>query len=216
MKKFILFFALSMVMSVTVRAQLCDFTDLFHYGQTDSPRTVFLCEGNSSKHTVWMNNVVDYFRFDSNGNLISRNEEKYTHIVREDNKYFAGNLKELVRGNLRIHDSEDFAGNLTELVRGNLRIQVFNFSIYTYSKGRYKIIVAYDDAKTGEEKWLDEYQLNKQFFPIKRIRKYPSGEKSVRTYKYIDYTDNGVWYIRKVKDSDRLGKSSWYECLKTM
>lgn len=196
MKKFMLFFALSMVMSVTVRAQLCDFTDLFHYGQTDSPRTVFLCEGNSSKHTVWMNNVVDYFRFDSNGNLISRNEEKYTHIVRDD--------------------SEDFAGNLTELVRGNLRIQVFNFSIYTYSKGRYKIIVAYDDAKTGEEKWLDEYQLNKQFFPIKRIRKYPSGEKSVRTYKYIDYTDNGVWYIRKVKDSDRLGKSSWYECLKIM
>lgn len=196
MKKFMLFFALSMVMSVTVRAQLCDFTDLFHYGQTDSPRAVFLCEGNSSKHTVWMNNVVDYFRFDSNGNLVSRNEEKYTHIVRDD--------------------SEDFAGNLTELVRGNLRIQVFNFSIYTYSKGRYKIIVAYDDAKTGEEKWLDEYQLNKQFFPIKRIRKYPSGEKSVRTYKYIDYTDNGVWYIRKVKDSDRLGKSSWYECLKTM
>lgn len=196
MKKFILFFALSMVMSVTVRAQLCDFTDLFHYGQTDSPRTVFLCEGNSSKHTVWMNNVVAYFRFDSNGNLVSRNEEKYTHIVRDD--------------------SEDFAGNLTELVRGNLRIQVFNFSIYTYSKGRYKIIVAYDDAKTGEEKWLDEYQLNKQFFPIKRIRKYPSGEKSVRTYKYIDYTDNGVWYIRKVKDSDRLGKSSWYECLKIM
>ncbi|WP_455999045.1 hypothetical protein [Phocaeicola barnesiae] len=195
MKKFMLFFALSMVMSVTVRAQLCDFTDLFHYGQTDSPRTVFLCEGDS-KHTVWMNNVVDYFRFDSNGNLVSRNEEKYTHIVRDD--------------------SEDFAGNLTELVRGNLRIQVFNFSIYTYSKGRYKIIVAYDDAKTGEEKWLDEYQLNKQFFPIKRIRKYPSGEKSVRTYKYIDYTDNGVWYIRKVKDSDRLGKSSWYECLKTM
>lgn len=196
MKKFILFFALSMVMSVTVRAQLCDFTDLFHYGQTDSPRTVFLCEGNSSKHTVWMNNVVAYFRFDSNGNLVSRNEEKYTHIVRDD--------------------SEDFAGNLTELVRGNLRIQVFNFSIYTYSKGRYKIIVAYDDAKTGEEKWLDEYQLNKQFFPIKRTRKYPSGEKSVRTYKYIDYTDNGIWYIRKVKDSDRLGKSSWYECLKTM
>lgn len=196
MKKFILFFALSMVMSVTVRAQLCDFTDLFHYGQTDSPRTVFLCEGNSSKHTVWMNNVVAYFRFDSNGNLVSRNEEKYTHIVRDD--------------------SEDFAGNLTELVRGNLRIQVFNFSIYTYSKGCYKIIVAYDDAKTGEEKWLDEYQLNKQFFPIKRTRKYPSGEKSVRTYKYIDYTDNGVWYIRKVKDSDRLGKSSWYECLKTM
>ena len=195
MKKFMLFFALSMVMSVTVRAQLCDFTDLFHYGQTDSPRTVFLCEGDS-KHTVWMNNVVDYFRFDSNGNLVSRNEEKYTHIVRDD--------------------SEDFAGNLTELVRGNLRIQVFNFSIYTYSKGRYKIIVAYDDAKTGEEKWLDEYQLNKQFFPIKRIRKYPSGEKSVRTYKYIDYTDNGVWYIRKVKDSDRLGKSPWYECLKTM
>lgn len=195
MKKFILFFALSMVMSVTVRAQLCDFTDLFHYGQTDSPRTVFLCEGDS-KHTVWMNNVVDYFQFDSNGNLVSRNEEKYTHIVRDD--------------------SEDFAGNLTELVRGNLRIQVFNFSIYTYSKGCYKIIVAYDDAKTGEEKWLDEYQLNKQFFPIKRIRKYPSGEKSVRTYKYIDYTDNGVWYIRKVKDSDRLGKSSWYECLKTM
>lgn len=195
MKKFMLFFALSMVMSVTVRAQLCDFTDLFHYGQTDSPRTVFLCEGDS-KHTVWMNNMVDYFRFDSNGNLVSRNEEKYTHIVRDD--------------------SEDFAGNLTELVRGNLRIQVFNFSIYTYSKGRYKIIVAYDDAKTGEEKWLDEYQLNKQFFPIKRIRKYPSGEKSVRTYKYIDYTDNGVWYIRKVKDSDRLGKSSWYECLKTM
>lgn len=195
MKKFMLFFALSMVMSVTVRAQLCDFTDLFHYGQTDSPRTVFLCEGDS-KHTVWMNNVVDYFRFDSNGNLVSRNEEKYTHIVRDD--------------------SEDFAGNLTELVRGNLRIQVFNFSIYTYSKGRYKIIVAYDDAKTGEEKWLDEYQLNKQFFPIKRIRKYPSGEKSVRTYKYIDYTDNGVWYIRKVKDSDRLGKSSWYECLKIM
>lgn len=195
MKKFMLFFALSMVMSVTIRAQLCDFTDLFHYGQTDSPRTVFLCEGDS-KHTVWMNNVVDYFRFDSNGNLVSRNEEKYTHIVRDD--------------------SEDFAGNLTELVRGNLRIQVFNFSIYTYSKGRYKIIVAYDDAKTGEEKWLDEYQLNKQFFPIKRIRKYPSGEKSVRTYKYIDYTDNGVWYIRKVKDSDRLGKSSWYECLKTM
>lgn len=195
MKKFMLFFALSMVMSVTVRAQLCDFTDLFHYGQTDSPRTVFLCEGDS-KHTVWMNNVVDYFQFDSNGNLVSRNEEKYTHIVRDD--------------------SEDFAGNLTELVRGNLRIQVFNFSIYTYSKGCYKIIVAYDDAKTGEEKWLDEYQLNKQFFPIKRIRKYPSGEKSVRTYKYIDYTDNGVWYIRKVKDSDRLGKSSWYECLKTM
>lgn len=195
MKKFMLFFALSMVMSVTIRAQLCDFTDLFHYGQTDSPRTVFLCEGDS-KHTVWMNNVVDYFRFDSNGNLVSHNEEKYTHIVRDD--------------------SEDFAGNLTELVRGNLRIQVFNFSIYTYSKGRYKIIVAYDDAKTGEEKWLDEYQLNKQFFPIKRIRKYPSGEKSVRTYKYIDYTDNGVWYIRKVKDSDRLGKSSWYECLKTM
>lgn len=195
MKKFMLFFALSMVMSVTVRAQLCDFTDLFHYGQTDSPRTVFLCEGDS-KHTVWMNNVVDYFQFDSNGNLVSRNEEKYTHIVRDD--------------------SEDFAGNLTELVRGNLRIQVFNFSIYTYSKGRYKIIVAYDDAKTGEEKWLDEYQLNKQFFPIKRIRKYPSGEKSVRTYKYIDYTDNGIWYIRKVKDSDRLGKSSWYECLKTM
>lgn len=195
MKKFMLFFALSMVMSVTVRAQLCDFTDLFHYGQTDSPRTVFLCEGDS-KHTVWMNNVVDYFQFDSNGNLVSRNEEKYTHIVRDD--------------------SEDFAGNLTELVRGNLRIQVFNFSIYTYSKGRYKIIVAYDDAKTGEEKWLDEYQLNKQFFPIKRIRKYPSGEKSVRTYKYIDYTDNGVWYIRKVKDSDRLGKSSWYECLKIM
>ena len=192
---FILFFALSMVMSVTVRAQLCDFTDLFHYGQTDSPRTVFLCEGDS-KHTVWMNNVVDYFQFDSNGNLVSRNEEKYTHIVRDD--------------------SEDFAGNLTELVRGNLRIQVFNFSIYTYSKGCYKIIVAYDDAKTGEEKWLDEYQLNKQFFPIKRTRKYPSGEKSVRTYKYIDYTDNGVWYIRKVKDSDRLGKSSWYECLKTM
>lgn len=195
MKKFMLFFALSMVMSVTVRAQLCDFTDLFHYGQTDSPRTVFLCEGDS-KHTVWMNNVVDYFQFDSNGNLVLRNEEKYTHIVRDD--------------------SEDFAGNLTELVRGNLRIQVFNFSIYTYSKGRYKIIVAYDDAKTGEEKWLDEYQLNKQFFPIKRIRKYPSGEKSVRTYKYIDYTDNGVWYIRKVKDSDRLSKSSWYECLKTM
>lgn len=195
MKKFMLFFALSMVMSVTVRAQLCDFTDLFHYGQTDSPRTVFLCEGDS-KHTVWMNNVVDYFRFDSNGNLVSRNEEKYTHIVRDD--------------------SEDFAGNLTELVRGNLRIQVFNFSIYTYSKGCYKIIVAYDDAKTGEEKWLDEYQLNKQFFPIKRIRKYPSGEKSVRTYKYIDYTDNGIWYIRKVKDSDRLGKSSWYECLKIM
>mgnify|MGYP000801770081 FL=1 len=195
MKKFMLFFALSMVMSVTVRAQLCDFTDLFHYGQSDSPRTVFLCEGDS-KHTVWMNNVVDYFQFDSNGNLVSRNEEKYTHIVRDD--------------------SEDFAGNLTELVRGNLRIQVFNFSIYTYSKGCYKIIVAYDDAKTGEEKWLDEYQLNKQFFPIKRIRKYPSGEKSVRTYKYIDYTDNGVWYIRKVKDSDRLGKSSWYECLKTM
>lgn len=195
MKKFMLFFALSMVMSVTVRAQLCDFTDLFHYGQTDSPRTVFLCEGDS-KHTVWMNNVVDYFQFDSNGNLVSRNEEKYTHIVRDD--------------------SEDFAGNLTELVRGNLRIQVFNFSIYTYSKGCYKIIVAYDDAKTREEKWLDEYQLNKQFFPIKRIRKYPSGEKSVRTYKYIDYTDNGVWYIRKVKDSDRLGKSSWYECLKTM
>lgn len=195
MKKFMLFFALSMVMSVTVRAQLCDFTDLFHYGQTDSPRTVFLCEGDS-KHTVWMNNVVDYFQFDSNGNLVSRNEEKYTHIVRDD--------------------SEDFAGNLTELVRGNLRIQVFNFSIYTYSKGCYKIIVAYDDAKTGEEKWLDEYQLNKQFFPIKRIRKYPSGEKSVRTYKYIDYTDNGIWYIRKVKDSDRLGKSSWYECLKTM
>lgn len=195
MEKFMFFFALSMVMSVTIRAQLCDFTDLFHYGQTDSPRTVFLCEGDS-KHTVWMNNVVDYFRFDSNGNLVSRNEEKYTHIVRDD--------------------SEDFAGNLTELVRGNLRIQVFNFSIYTYSKGRYKIIVAYDDAKTGEEKWLDEYQLNKQFFPIKRIRKYPSGEKSVRTYKYIDYTDNGVWYIRKVKDSDRLGKSSWYECLKTM
>ena len=195
MKKFMLFFALSMVMSVTVRAQLCDFTDLFHYGQTDSPRTVFLCEGDS-KHTVWMNNVVDYFQFDSNGNLVSRNEEKYTHIVRDD--------------------SEDFAGNLTELVRGNLRIQVFNFSIYTYSKGRYKIIVAYDDAKTGEEKWLDEYQLNKQFFPIKRIRKYPSGEKSVRTYKYIDDTDNGVWYIRTVKDSDRLGKSSWYECLKTM
>ena len=195
MKKFMLFFALSMVMSVTVRAQLCDFTDLFHYGQTDSPRTVFLCEGDS-KHTVWMNNVVAYFRFDSNGNLVSRNEEKYTHIVRDD--------------------SEDFAGNLTELVRGNLRIQVFNFSIYTYSKGCYKIIVAYDDAKTGEEKWLDEYLLNKQFFPIKRIRKYPSGEKSVRTYKYIDYTDNGVWYIRKVKDSDRLGKSSWYECLKTM
>lgn len=195
MKKFMLFFALSMIMSVTVRAQLCDFTDLFHYGQTDSPRTVFLCEGDS-KHTVWMNNVVDYFQFDSNGNLVSRNEEKYTHIVRDD--------------------SEDFAGNLTELVRGNLRIQVFNFSIYTYSKGCYKIIVAYDDAKTGEEKWLDEYQLNKQFFPIKRIRKYPSGEKSVRTYKYIDYTDNGVWYIRKVKDSDRLGKSSWYECLKTM
>lgn len=195
MKKFMLFFALSMVMSVTIRAQLCDFTDLFHYGQTDSPRTVFLCEGDS-KHTVWMNNVVDYFLFDSNGNLVSRNEEKYTHIVRDD--------------------SEDFAGNLTELVRGNLRIQVFNFSIYTYSKGRYKIIVAYDDAKTGEEKWLDEYQLNKQFFPIKRIRKYPSGEKSVRTYKYIDYTDNGVWYIRKVKDSDRLGKSSWYECLKIM
>lgn len=195
MKKFMLFFALSMVMSVTVRAQLCDFTDLFHYGQTDSPRTVFLCEGDS-KHTVWMNNVVDYFRFDSNGNLVSRNEEKYTHIVRDD--------------------SEDFAGNLTELVRGNLRIQVFNFSIYTYSKGCYKIIVVYDDAKTGEEKWLDEYQLNKQFFPIKRIRKYPSGEKSVRTYKYIDYTDNGIWYIRKVKDSDRLGKSSWYECLKTM
>ena len=195
MKKFMLFFALSMVMSVTVRAQLCDFTDLFHYGQTDSPRTVFLCEGDS-KHTVWMNNVVDYFQFDSNGNLVSRNEEKYTHIVRDD--------------------SEDFAGNLTELVRGNLRIQVFNFSIYTYSKGRYKIIVAYDDAKTGEEKWLDEYQLNKQFFPIKRTRKYPSGEKSVRTYKYIDYTDNGIWYIRKVKDSDRLGKSSWYECLKIM
>lgn len=195
MKKFMLFFALSMVMSVTVRAQLCDFTDLFHYGQTDSPRTVFLCEGDS-KHTVWMNNVVDYFQFDSNGNLVSRNEEKYTHIVRDD--------------------SEDFAGNLTELVRGNLRIQVFNFSIYTYSKGRYKIIVAYDDAKTGEEKWLDEYQLNKQFFPIKRIRKYPSGEKSVRTYKYIDYTDNRIWYIRKVKDSDRLGKSSWYECLKIM
>ena len=195
MKKFMLFFALSMVMSVTVRAQLCDFTDLFHYGQTDSPRTVFLCEGDS-KHTVWMNNVVDYFQFDSNGNLVSRNEKKYTHIVRDD--------------------SEDFAGNLTELVRGNLRIQVFNFSIYTYSKGCYKIIVAYDDAKTGEEKWLDEYQLNKQFFPIKRTRKYPSGEKSVRTYKYIDYTDNGVWYIRKVKDSDRLGKSSWYECLKIM
>lgn len=42
MKKFMLFFALSMVMSVTVKAQLCDFTDLFHYGQTDSPRTVFL------------------------------------------------------------------------------------------------------------------------------------------------------------------------------
>lgn len=195
MEKFMFFFALSMVMSVTVKAQLCDFTDLFHYGQTDSPRTVFLCEGDS-KHTVWMNNVVDYFRFDSNGNLVSRNEEKYTHIVRDD--------------------SEDFAGNLTELVRGNLRIQVFNFSIYTYSKGRYKIIVAYDDAKTGEEKWLDEYQLNKQFFPIKRIRKYPSGEKSVRTYKYIDYTDNRIWYIRKVKDSDRLGKSSWYECLKIM
>ena len=95
MKKFILFFALSMVMSVTVRAQLCDFTDLFHYGQTDSPRTVFLCEGNSSKHTVWMNNVVAYFRFDSNGNLVSRNEEKYTHIVRDDSEDFAGNLTEL-------------------------------------------------------------------------------------------------------------------------
>ena len=150
MKKFMLFFALSMVMSVTVRAQLCDFTDLFHYGQTDSPRTVFLCEGDS-KHTVWMNNVVDYFRFDSNGNLVSRNEEKYTHIVRDD--------------------SEDFAGNLTELVRGNLRIQVFNFSIYTYSKGRYKIIVAYDDAKTGEEKWLDEYLSHKENSEISFRRK---------------------------------------------
>ena len=196
MKKFILFFALSMVMSVTVRAQLCDFTDLFHYGQTDSPRTVFLCEGNSSKHTVWMNNVVDYFRFDSNGNLISRNEEKYTHIVREDNKYFAGNLK--------------------ELVRGNLRIQVFNNSIYDYSENRRRISVAYSDTKTGKVLWLDEYKLNKQFFPVKRTRYYTSGEKSVRTYKYIDYTDNGVWYIRKVKDSDRLGISSCYEFLMTM
>lgn len=200
MKKFILFFALSMVMSVTVRAQLCDFTDLFHYGQTDSPRTVFLCEGNSSKHTVWMNNVVAYFRFDSNGNLVSRNEEKYTDIVRDDSAYSAGSLK--------------------EIVRGDLRIEVFNLSIYAdvnkYDKDLYLIAVSYIDAKTGEEKWLDEYKLNKQFFPIKRTRKYPSGEKSVRTYKYIDYTDNGVWYIRKVKDSDRLGKSSWYECLKIM
>ena len=84
MKKFILFFALSMVMSVTVRAQLCDFTDLFHYGQTDSPRTVFLCEGDS-KHTVWMNNVVDYFRFDSNGNTVTgisfRATRKNTHTL---------------------------------------------------------------------------------------------------------------------------------------
>ena len=42
MKKFILFFALSMVMSVTVRAQLCDFTDLFHYGMSGCYRTEFL------------------------------------------------------------------------------------------------------------------------------------------------------------------------------
>lgn len=139
MKKFILFFALSMVMSVTVRAQLCDFTDLFHYGQTDSPRTVFLCEGNSSKHTVWMNNVVDYFRFDSNGNLVLRNEEKYTDIVRYDSAYSAGSLK--------------------EIVRGDLRIKVFNLSVYAdvnkYDKYLYLIAVSYIDAKTGEEKWLD-------------------------------------------------------------
>lgn len=195
MKKFLLSFALSMAIAVTVRAQLCDFTDLFHYGQTDFPKTVFLCEGNS-KHTVWMNNVVDYFRFDSDGNLVSYNEEKYTHIVRDDNKYFAGNLK--------------------ELDRGDLHIRIFNNSIYDFSETRRQISVAYTDKKTGKVLWLDEYKLNKRFFPVKRIRYFSSGEKSIRTYKYIDYTDNGVWYIRKVKDSDRWDKSSWYECLKTM
>lgn len=195
MKKFLLSFALSMAIAVTVRAQLCDFTDLFHYGRTDFPKIVFLCEGNS-KHTVWMNNVVNYFRFDSDGNLVSYNEEKYTHIVRDDNKYFAGNLK--------------------ELDRGDLHIRIFNNSIYDFSETRRQISVAYTDKKTGKVLWLDEYKLNKRFFPVKRIRYFSSGEKSVRTYKYIDYTDNGVWYIRKVKDSDRWDKSSWYECLKTM
>lgn len=195
MKKFILFFVLSMAMAVTVKAQLCDFTNLFHYGQVDSPKTVFLCEGNS-KHTIWMNNVVDYFRFDSNGNLVSYSEEKYTHIVRDDDGYFVGNLR--------------------ELVRGDLHIEIFNNSIYDFDENRRKISVYYFDAKTGKALWVDEYKLNKRFFPIKRIRNFPSGEKSIRTYKYIDYTDNGVWYIRKVKDSDRLDKSSWYECLKIM
>lgn len=176
---------------------LCDFTDLFHYGWTNTPKTVFFCEGNS-KNTVWMDNIVDYFKFDSNGNLVSHNDEIYTNIVRDDGgRYTRGNLK--------------------ECVRGNIRIKVINMSTLKDEGKLYRnIMIGQFDAKTNEFKGTDEYILNKQGFPVKRIRKYPSGRKSTRTYKYIDYRDNGVWYIRKVKDSDRLDKTSWYECLKIM
>jgi len=195
MNKISFIFAFLMT-TVSIKAQLCDFTDLFHYGWTNTPKTVFFCEG-SSKHTVWMNNIVDYFKFDSNGNLVAHNDEVYTNIVRDDDGYSRGYLE--------------------GCVRGNIRIEVINMSIFKDSRKLYRnITVAQYDAQTNVFKGADKYILNKKGFPVKRIRKYPSGRKSIRTYKYIDYRDNGVWYIRKVKDSDRWDKTSWYECLKIM
>lgn len=167
----------------TTKAQMCDFTDLFHYGRIDSPKCVFICEG-STKQSVWMNNIVDFFKFDSKGNLVSYNDEKYTNIVRSAN------------------------GNIQECTRGNRRIKILNVDD--------RIDILHYNAQTDEFKGVDEYILNKNGFPQKRIRRYPSGRKSIRTYKYVEYGDNNIWYIRKVKDSDRWGKTSWYECRKTI
>lgn len=172
------------MVATAAQAQWGDYAGLFHYGRINSPKTIFLCRGNDT-HTVWMNNVVDYFKFDEEGNLVSHGDEVYTRVVRDEKNC------------------------MEKAVLGDLRVEVINLQ---YSDNKRIIVVYYDGETDDDLKWADEYVLNKKGFPEKRIRKFPSGEKSTRTYKYVEYRDDGVWYIRKVKDPE----GSWYECLKTM
>ena len=171
------------------KAQSWDYQYLFHYGR-EYWVTVCILEGDS-KEQAMKGKEVHRFEFGREGNLYVYNGKELEDLV--------------VRGN---------KGDI-EFTYENKRIEIINMSQFDLSdRSHRKIIVPQYDAKKEELLIYDKYELNKRGFPIKRERAYNDTKKKyTRTYNYIEYHDDGVWKIRKVKDPERPDKQSWYEYL---
>lgn len=157
---------------LVANAQVCDLELLFHVSpqKTNRASSLIFCQGET-KHTVWMDNAVDVFTFDDNGNLQSHNLKDYTDIVRDGN----GILKEAVL------DGDRYTFNITPTKIVVCQYKKHNNGFYKMDeyfldkKGLVKkAITTYADGDTVTKTYNYEEMEDKTWYirKVKRTSKY--------------------------------------------